>query len=95
MSKSTVTRLFVGGCVAFIAGLLLIVAGGLIAIASGSLVLDGPDVVGVTWTPQAWTFVFLALVGVVALVGGSICGLVAPFARKGAMARPSVLLAPH
>jgi|SRR5688572_22910104 len=77
MSKSTVTRLFVGGTVTVIAGLLLVAAAGLIAYFSGAFILSGPDVIGIQPTPAAWTFVLLGIVGLVALVGGAICGLVA------------------
>ena len=77
MSKSLVTRLFVGGAVAVIAGLLLVAAAGLIAYFSGAFILNGPDVIGIQPTPAAWTFVLLGIVGIVGLVGGAISGLVA------------------
>jgi hypothetical protein len=77
MTKSTITRLFVGGIVAVVAGLFLLVASALIALFSGAFVVDGADVVGVNATPQAWAFVLLGLIGVLALIGGSIVGLVA------------------
>ena len=77
MSKPVVTRLFVGGLVAVIAGALVVVAAGLVAWASGAFIVDGPDVTGIRPTPQAWTFVVLGIVGVIAIIGGSISGLVA------------------
>ena len=77
MSKSTVTRLFVGGIVAVVAGVFLVIASALIAYFSGAFVLSGPDVVGIQPTPQALTFVVLGLLGLVALIGGGISGLVA------------------
>src|SRR5688572_16964663 len=77
MLKSTVTCLFVGGIIAVIAGVLLTAAAGLIAYFSGAFVLNGPDVIGVQPTAQAWTFVLMAMVGILALVGGAIAGLVA------------------
>jgi hypothetical protein len=77
MTKSTVTRLFVGGIVAVVAGLFLLVASALIALFSGAFVVEGADVVGINATPQAWAFVLLGLIGVLALIGGSIVGLVA------------------
>ena len=77
MTKSMVTRLFVGGIVAVIAGLFLTVAAVLIAYFSGAFILNGPDVTGIQPTPAAWTFVVLGLVGVLSLVGGAIAGLVA------------------
>ena len=77
MTKSTVTKLFIGGIVAVIAGIVLTVAAVLIAYFSGAFLMSGPDVVGVRPTPQAWTFIFLGLVGVLAFIGGAISGLVA------------------
>ncbi len=77
MTKSTITRLFVGGVVAVVAGLFLLIASALIAFFSGTFVIDGPDVVGINATPQAWIFVLLGLIGVLGLIGGSIVGLVA------------------
>jgi hypothetical protein len=77
MSKSLVTRLFVGGIAAFVAGIVLVIAAGLIAWSSGAFVIDGEKVTGFQPTPQAWTFVFLGLIGVLAIIGGSIAGLVA------------------
>jgi hypothetical protein len=77
MTKSAVTKLFVGGIVAVVAGIFLAAVAVLIAYFSGAFVMDGPDVIGVRPTPQAWTFVFLGLIGVLALIGGFISGLVA------------------
>jgi hypothetical protein len=77
MTKSTITRLFVGGLVAVVAGFLLGLAAVAIAFFGGALVMDGPDVVGVQPTPYAWGLVIFGLMAVVALVGGSIAGLVA------------------
>ena len=77
MTKSTITRLFVGGIVAVIAGLFLLIASALIAVFSGAFVVDGPDVVAINATPQAWLFVLLGVIGVLSLIGGSIAGLIA------------------
>ena len=77
MTKSTVTRLFVGGIVAVVAGLVLGFAALIAAYTSGALVMDGPDVTGVQATPFAWTMVALVIVGMLAIVGGAIFGLVA------------------
>lgn len=76
MSKSTVTRVFVGSLLAVVAGILLGVAAVWIAFASGALVMRGPDVVGVQSMPAAWTVVGLAVVAGLAIVGGMIGGLV-------------------
>ena len=77
MSKSTVSRLFVGGLVAVIAGVILGVAAVAVAYFGGAFIMDGPDVVGIQPTPYAWALVILGLLAVVALIGGSIAGLVA------------------
>jgi hypothetical protein len=76
MSKSTVTRLFVGGVVAVIAGCVLILAAVLVAIAGGVFRVGGPEVVAVNGGSVALTFVGLVMLGAVAIVGGAIAGLV-------------------
>lgn len=77
MTKSTVSRLFVGGVVAVVAGLFLVLVAVFIAFASGTFTMSGMEVTGVQATPQAWTFITLSLIGVVALIGGAIAQLVA------------------
>lgn len=77
MTKSTISRLFVGSVLAVIAGLFLGFAALLAAIAAGSFVMDGPDVVGIEGSAFTWSMIGLAVVGVLAIVGGSIGGLVA------------------
>ena len=76
MTRTTVTRLFVGGIAALVAGLVLGFAAVWAAYAGGALVTDGPDVVGVNGSSFAWAMVGLVLVGLVAIVGGAIVGLV-------------------
>ena len=76
MSKSTVTRLFVGSLVAVIAGALLAFATVWIAYANGAFVMRGPDVVGIQSTPAAWTILGFGIVAALAMVAGFIGGLV-------------------
>lgn len=76
MSKPTVTRLFIGSVIALVAGVLLIMASVLLAFGSGAFVMDGHDVVGVNPTPYAWALVGLAVVAMLAIMGGAIGGLV-------------------
>ena len=76
MTKSTVTRLFVGSVISVIAGLILGFVAILVALASDSLVMTGPDVVGVEPTAMAWSMVGLAILAGLAVVGGAIGGLV-------------------
>ncbi len=77
MSKSTISRLFVGGLIAVIAGVVLAIAALAVAIFGGAFVMDGPDVAGLQPTPYAWALVIFGMIAVVALIGGSIAGLVA------------------
>jgi hypothetical protein len=76
MSKSTVTRLFIGSVVAVVAGLVLGFAAVIAAYGNGGFVMDGPDVVGVDGSAFTWTMIGLAVVGVIAVIGGAIVGLV-------------------
>ncbi|HYI21045.1 MAG TPA: hypothetical protein VEX62_00275 [Candidatus Limnocylindrales bacterium] len=77
MSKPTISRLFVGGVVAVIAGIVLAIAALAVAVSGGAFVMDGADVVGLQPTPYAWALVIVGLLAVVALIGGSVAGLVA------------------
>jgi hypothetical protein len=76
MSKSAVTRLFVGGFVSVAAGIVLAIVAVWIAFANGVFVMDGPDVVGVDGNGFAWSMVGVALLAALAIVGGAIAGLV-------------------
>jgi hypothetical protein len=77
MSKTVITRLFVGGLVAAVAGFVIALFSGLAAFAGSELIMDGPDVTGIRGTPFAWSMVALMIVGGLAIVGGAIAGLVA------------------
>ena len=76
MSKSTVTSIFVGSVIAVVAGAFLAFAAVWFAYANGAFVMSGPDVVGVQWTPAAWTMVGLGMVAALAVITGLIGGLV-------------------
>jgi H+/Cl- antiporter ClcA len=76
VSKATVTRIFLGSVVAVIAGAVLAFAAVWVADANGAFVMSGPDVVGVQWTPAAWTIVGLWIVAALAMIAGFIGGLV-------------------
>jgi hypothetical protein len=76
VSKSTVTRLFIGSIIAVIAGAILAVAAVAVAIASNVFIMSGNDVTGVRSTGLAWSLVGLAIVGGLAIAGGLISGLV-------------------
>lgn len=77
MSKATVTRLFIGAGFAMIAGAILAVAGVWVAIANNVFVMNGPDIVGLQGSALAWSALGVALVGVVAIMGGLLAGMVA------------------
>jgi hypothetical protein len=76
MSKRTVTTVFLGSVVAVVAGAVLAFAAVWVAYANGAFVMSGPDVVGVQWTPGAWTIVGLGIVAALAMIAGFIGGLV-------------------
>jgi hypothetical protein len=76
MSKATVVRLFVGSVIGVVAGAILALAALWVAFANSAFVMQGPDVVGIQGTPFAWTMVGLAIVAMLAMIAGSIGGLV-------------------
>ena len=76
MSKSTVTKLFLGSVIAVIAGIFLGFAAVWYAYLNDVFVMDGNDVVGIEATPASWGMVGLALVAGLTIVGGFIGGLV-------------------
>ena len=46
MSKSMVTKIFIGSLIAIAAGVFVVAVGFIIAVSTGSLVMEGPDVTG-------------------------------------------------
>ncbi len=76
MSKTTITRLFIGSGIAIIAGAVLAVAAVWLAIANDAFVMNGQDIVGFHGGPLAWTGLGLGIVGLAAVVAGFIGGLV-------------------
>ena len=76
MSKSTVTRLFIGSLIAAGAGLVITIAAVWLAFANGVFVMDGQQVVDIQSSPLTWSLLGLALIGVVAVAGGAISGLI-------------------
>ena len=77
MSKATVTRLFIGGGLAIVAGAIVSIAAVAIAIANNVFVMNGPDIIGLRGSALAWSLLPLGIVGVLAMMGGLIAGLVA------------------
>ena len=76
MTKSTITKFFIGGIVAVVAGLILAVFATFAAFAAGEFVMDGPDVTGVQFTAFGWSMVGLMIIGGFSMIGGAIAGLV-------------------
>ena len=69
MTKSLVTKTFIGSLIAIVAGVFLVAIGFLIALASGTFVMEGPDVTGFqlsSSTPAAFAVAFLGIVGIIA-----------------------------
>jgi len=77
MSKTSVTRLFIGGGIAIIAGAVLGIAAVWVAIANDVFVMNGPDIVGLQGGAVAWSLLGLGLVAGLVIVGGLIAGFVA------------------
>jgi hypothetical protein len=77
MSKTIVTRLFIGGLIAVIAGVILELAAVWSTLASGVFSIGGPTVVTVNGGSFSWLMVALAIAGLLAMAGGAIAGLVA------------------
>jgi hypothetical protein len=76
MSKSTVTKLFIGSGIAIIAGAILAVAAVWIAIVNDVFVMNGFDIVGLRGSALAWTILGLGIIGGLAIIGGLIAGLI-------------------
>ena len=77
MTKSTVTKTFVGSLIAIAGGVGLAALGLLIALATSTFEMTGPDVTGVHLSASAPAALGLAFVGILAIVGGGFGQLVA------------------
>lgn len=77
MSKTIVTRLFIGGGLGVIAGAMLAIAAVWIAIANDVFVMSGADIVGLSGGAVAWSLLGLGIVGGLVIAGGLIAGFVA------------------
>ena len=76
MSKTTVTRLFIGSGIAIVAGAVLSVAAIWLAIANDVFVMSGPDIVGIHGSALAWSLIGFGIVGAIAMAAGALGGLV-------------------
>jgi hypothetical protein len=77
MTKPAISRLFIGSVVAFVAAIVLGIFACTWAFANGVFELDGPDVVGMNWSPTTWWMIGMIIVSALAIIGGAIGGLVA------------------
>jgi len=76
VSKSSVTRLFLGGLIAAAAGAVVIIATVSVAFANGVFVMDGTRVVDIQQTGLAFGLLGFTIIGALAIAGGAIAGLV-------------------
>ncbi len=77
MSKPLITKLFFASLMALVAGAIALVVALVWAFANGVFVMDGPHLVGVETSGIGWSLVGLAIVGVLAAMGGAIGQFVA------------------
>ena len=77
MSKSAVTRLFIGSLVAFGAGAIVAVLAIALAMANNVFVMDGNDIAAIQGGALAWALLALAALGGLAAAGGVVAGFVA------------------
>lgn len=77
MSKTTVTRLFIGSLIAFGAGAVVAIFSIALAVANDVFVMDGNEIVAVQGGTLAWALIALAVLGGLAAAGGVIAGFVA------------------
>lgn len=77
MSKSTVTRLFVGGVVAVVGGIILGFVALIVGFTGSAVVMSGPVIAAIDGSHFAWATVGILSLGILSIIGGSIAGLVA------------------
>jgi hypothetical protein len=77
MTKSTVAKIFIGSLFAIAGGVVLLAAGLVLAYANGSFIMRGPDVVGIHPSAFTWSMAGLAIVGILAVIGGALAQFVA------------------
>ena len=77
MTKSTVTKIFIGSLFAIAGGVVLLAAGLSLAYVNGTFIMRGPDVVGIHPSAFTWSMAGLAVVGILAVVGGALAQFVA------------------
>src|SRR5688572_10026786 len=76
MSKSTVTRLFIGSLISLAAGAVVLLGSIGVAFANNVFVMNGNQLAAIEGGAAAWALIGLGVVGVLAIIGGLIGGLV-------------------
>jgi hypothetical protein len=76
MSKSTVTRLFLGSVIASVAGATVTIGSIALAVANNVIVLNGSEPVVIGSGAAAWPYFAIAFAGVLTIIGALIGGLV-------------------
>jgi hypothetical protein len=77
MSKSTVTRIFVGSLISIIAGVVLLLIAGGFGFAGTQFIMSGPDIVGVQPSSATWVAGSMGAIAILALIAGGVGQLVA------------------
>jgi MFS family permease len=77
VSKTNVTRLFIGSLVAFGAGAIVAIMAIGLAMANDVFVMAGDDIVDIQGGTLAWALIALAAFGGLAAAGGAIAGFIA------------------
>jgi hypothetical protein len=77
MSKSVITRLFLGGLIAEIAGVIACAVAFLAAVAASAIVVNTGVDASVEITPFGWSMIAVGFAGAVAMLLGALAGLVA------------------
>ena len=77
MTKSLVTRLFVGAIVAVVTGIVVCIVGFFAAAAGGTFIWEGNDLTGFNPSAFSWSMIALMVLGGLAIVGGAAVGLIA------------------
>ena len=77
MSKSSVTRIFLGGALSVLAGGVLAVITVAIAIANHVFIMNGSDIVGLSGSPMSWSLLVIGILAAAAILAGMIVGVAA------------------
>jgi hypothetical protein len=76
MSKSTVTKLFLGSLIGAVAGAIVMLGAVATAFANDVFVMSGQDVVGIRGGGMAWSLIAVAAIGGLTIAAAAIGGLV-------------------